>query len=88
MLTYADVCRPATAGGEPSLLFPQEPSPGQRPRTSEGWLGMGSVDGGSLDRFRTIRTASATSSIATVENLAVEETADKELQVSVSARLY
>ena len=70
-------------------LLQQAPTPGQRPRTSEGWLGMGSVDGGSLDRFRPIRTASATSSIAaTVENVAVEETADKELQVSVSVLLY
>ena len=68
-------------------LLHQAPTPGQRPRTSEGWLGMGSVDGGGLDRFRTIRTASATSSIATVENLAVEETADKEFQVSVSILL-
>jgi hypothetical protein len=71
-------------------LLQQAPTPGQRPRTSEGWLGMGSLDGGgSLDRFRPIRTASATSSIAaTVENVAAEETADKELQVSVSVLLY
>jgi hypothetical protein len=49
---------------------------------------MGNVDDGSVDRFRNIRTASATSSIATVENVAVKETADKELQVSVSVLLY